>query len=85
MSSISAMITSLKNNKRTRVSTFDKIKNFKEGKNIQVSFAKKASPYQLKKIKEKIQDENKRLLKRNIIIIITCISIMIYAIGFVKF
>jgi hypothetical protein len=30
MSSISGMITSLKNNKRTRVSTFDKLKNFKK-------------------------------------------------------
>ena len=32
--SAAAMITSLKNNKRTRVSTFKKMKDFKEGKNI---------------------------------------------------
>jgi uncharacterized protein with von Willebrand factor type A (vWA) domain len=85
MSSISGMITSLKNNKRTRVSTFDKLKNFKEGKNIQVAFDKKASPYQLKKIKDKLQEDNKKLFKRNILIIIALISIMIYVIGFVKF
>lgn len=78
------MITSLKNNKRTRVSTFDKLKNFKEGKNIQVAFNKKASSYQLKKIKEKLQEENKKLLKRNIFIIIALISLLIYGIGFVK-
>tara|TARA_R110001592_G_scaffold335979_1_gene621029 strand:- start:5 stop:262 length:258 start_codon:yes stop_codon:yes gene_type:complete len=84
MSSISGMITSLKNNKRTRVSTFDKLKNFKQGKNIQVAFNKKASSYQLKKIKEKLQEENKKLLKRNILIIIGLISIIIYVIGFVK-
>jgi Flp pilus assembly protein TadB len=84
MSSISGMITSLKNNKRTRVSTFEKMKNFKEGKNIQVSFDKKSTPDRLKRIKEKLQSENKKLLKRNIIIIIVAISIIIYVIGFVK-
>jgi Flp pilus assembly protein TadB len=85
MSSISGMITSLKNNKRTRVSTFEKLKNFKEGKNIQVSFDKKATPHQLKRIKEKLQEENKKSLKRNVIILIVAICILIYVIGFVKF
>jgi Flp pilus assembly protein TadB len=84
MSSKSGMITSLKNNKRTRVSTFEKMKNFKEGKNIQVSFDKKSTPDRLKRIKEKLQAENKKSLKRNIIIIIVAISIIIYVIGFVK-
>ncbi|TXD65472.1 hypothetical protein [Polaribacter glomeratus] len=79
------MIISLKNNKRTRVSTFDKLKNFKEGKNIQVAFDKKGSPYKLKKIKEKPQEKNKKLLKRNLLIIIAIISMVIYGIGFVKF
>ena len=59
MSSIAAMVTSLKNNKRTRVSTFKKMKDFKEGKNIQVSFDKSATPHQLKNIREKLQKENK--------------------------
>jgi hypothetical protein len=85
MSSISGMITSLKNNKRTRVSTFDKLKNFKKGKSIQVAFDKEASSYQLKKIKEKLQEENKKLLKRNVIILIVAICIIIYSIGFMKF
>jgi|TARA_B110000902_G_scaffold242574_1_gene294046 uncharacterized membrane protein len=84
MSSISGMITSLKNNKRTRVSTFEKMKNFKEGKNIQVSFDKKSTPDRLKRIKEKLQAENKKSLRGNIIIIIVAISIIIYVIGFVK-
>tara|TARA_B110000503_G_scaffold18585_1_gene27432 strand:+ start:40 stop:300 length:261 start_codon:yes stop_codon:yes gene_type:complete len=84
MSSISGMITSLKNNKRTRVSTFEKMKNFKEGKNIQVSFDKKSTPDRLKRIKETLQTENKKSLKKNIIIIIVAISIIIYVIGFVK-
>jgi hypothetical protein len=85
MSSISGMITSLKNNKRNRVSTFDKLKNFKKGKSIQVAFDKEASSYQLKKIKEKLQEENKKSLKKTVIILIVAICIIIYAIGFMKF
>lgn len=78
MSSIAAMITTLKNNKRTRVSPFKKMKGFKEGKNIQVSFDKKATPHQLKKIRERLQKENS-------IILIFIMIILIYVIGFVKF
>lgn len=85
MSSISGMITSLKNNKRTRVSAFDKIKNFKEGKNIKVSFNSKATPQQLRRIKEKLQNENKKKFRKNIIILSIALIIIIYAIGFVKF
>ncbi len=85
MSSIAAMVTSLKNNKRTRVSTFKKMKDFKEGKNIQVSFDKSATPHQLKKIREKLQKENKKILKRNSIILISIMILLIYIIGFVKF
>lgn len=81
---ISGMITSLKNNKRKRISTFDKIENFKEGKNIKVYFDKKATPHQLKKIKDKLEQENKKLLKRNIIIFTIGLLIIIYCIGFIK-
>ena len=41
---VGAMITSLKNNKRTRVSAFDKLKNYKE-KNDQLVFKNKAGPF----------------------------------------
>ena len=85
MSSIAAMITTLKNNKRTRVSTFKKMKDFKEGKNIQVSFDRKATPHQLKNIREKLQKENNERMKRNIIIITFLMIIIIYCVGFIKF
>jgi F0F1-type ATP synthase delta subunit len=85
MGSIAAMITTLKNNKRTRISTFEKMKNFKDGKNIQVSFDKKATPHQLKNIREKLQRENSKKLKRNVAIFATLIGLLIYVIGFVKF
>ena len=78
------MNTSLKINKRRRVSTFEKMKNFKEGKNIQVSFEKKSTPDRLKKIKEKLQAENKKSLERNIILFILGMLILIYCIGFIK-
>lgn len=85
MGSIAAMITTLKNNKRTRVSTFEKMKNFKEGKNIQVYFDKNATPHQLKNIREKLQKENSKKLKRNLILFGTVMAAIIYFVGFVKF
>jgi len=85
MGSIAAMITTLKNNKRTRVSTFEKMKNFKEGKNIQVYFDKNATPLQLKNIREKLQKENSKKLKRNLILFGTVMAAIIYFVGFVKF
>ena len=83
--SAAAMITSLKNNKRNRVSALEKLKNHKKGKVIQVNFDKKANKIQLKQIREKLQAENKRKLRRNIILFVLGILIIIYAIGFVKF
>ena len=79
------MIASLKHNKRERVSAFKKMKDFKEGKNIEVYFDKKVSKYQLKKIRDKIQQENKYRLRKYIIIFTIAMLILIYAIGFVKF
>ena len=85
MSSAAAMISTLKNNKRTRVSTFKKMKDFKEGKNIQVSFENKATPHQLKNIREKLQSENSKKLIKNVIIFAVLFILIIYVIGFVKF
>jgi len=85
MSSIAAMITSLKNNKRDRVSTFDKIKNFKKGKVKKLHFTKKSSSKQLKEIRIKLQKENKEKFIKNIIIISIFLGIIIYFIGFYKF
>ncbi|WP_439131403.1 hypothetical protein [Polaribacter sp.] len=49
---VSAMITSLKNNKRTRVSAFDKIKNNTTKSKIKLHFNKEATSEELLKIKE---------------------------------
>ena len=85
MSAISGMIASIKMNKRTRVSTFDKIKNFKEGAAIKLHFDKKATPRHLQKIREKLQKENTKKLTTMLIVIVVFLIVLIYAIGFVKF
>ena len=85
MSFISHMVTSLKNNKRQRPSALTKIKNFEKVNNIKVVFKNNASNYKLKKIKEKIQRENKIKMQKNIIILFIVMLVIIYVIGFVKF
>lgn len=85
MSFTSHMIASLKHNKRKRISAFEKMKNFKEGINIHVSFKKKSTPYQLKKIRKKIQEENRKKMKRNLILFGVGMLVIIYCIGFIKF
>ncbi|PQJ79627.1 hypothetical protein [Polaribacter porphyrae] len=85
MSFTSHMITSLKHNRRKRISAFEKIKNFKEGNNIQVSFDGKATPCQLKNIREKLSDENRKRKIKNILIFIVGMSTIIYFAGFAKY
>lgn len=82
---VSAMITSLKNNKRTRISKFDKIKNNNTKSTIKVYFENKATSEDLLKIKERIKLENRRSFIRNLILLVFIIAIFIYVIGFVKF
>lgn len=79
------MITSLKNNKRTRVSAFKKLKNYKKSNDTALYFEKKASPDQLKKIREKIKAENRKALKKNVILVLIALAITIYVVGFIKF
>lgn len=85
MSFTSHMVTSLKHNKRNRISTFEKLENFKEGVNIQVTFNKKASSEELKRIRERLQSQNRKKRKSSIIFFSVIIIIAIYIIGFVKF
>jgi len=82
---VAHIFDSIKSDKRSRDSTFDKIKNFKKGNNFQLDFKKKATKSQLIRIREKIQKANKKALRKNIILITILILILIYVIGFVKF
>ena len=59
------MNTSLKINKRARPSAFKKLKNVPEGKYKSILTNKKATPNQLKQIRENLKKENKKnLLKK---------------------
>ena len=81
--SISAMIASLKANKRTRVSTFDKLKNYKKSKKSELHFDKKASPIELKRIKKKIQQENEIAFKRKVILLLILISAILIGLNYI--
>ena len=65
---VSAMITSLKNNKRKRVSAFEKLERFQKENNDKLYFKKSASKKELAQIKIRLQKENKtRLVKKSIL------------------
>ena len=83
MSSIAAMVMSIKNNKRARQSAFKKLdKNGSYSTKTKLFFQKNASKKQLRDIKEKLRKENKKALIRKTAIILI---LLIYCIGFAKF
>ncbi|MCB0459325.1 MAG: hypothetical protein R2821_02395 [Flavobacteriaceae bacterium] len=77
---VSAMLTSLKNNKRSRVSAFEKIKGYENIPYKKGKIEKKATPLQLKEIREKLQKENKMNT-----VIVTIVSIIVAVILVVLF
>ncbi|WP_282021188.1 hypothetical protein [Tenacibaculum aiptasiae] len=79
---VSAMITSLKNNKRNRVSTFEKIEGYETDSNTKLHFDKSASQQQLNQIKNKIQKENQLALIKRIIFFILFLATLTYLIYF---
>ncbi len=82
---VAHIFDTIRGDKRSRASTYEKIKNFKKGTNFQVQFKRKATNSQLIRIREKIQQENKKAFQKNIILITILILLLIYVIGFVKF
>ena len=75
---IDHMIASLKTNKRARISTFDKIKNFKKSKESKLIFPKKASKRDLKEVRKKIKNQNNiNFFRKVALIVITLIIIYI--------
>lgn len=86
MSSIAAMVMSIKNNKRARQSAFKKLdKNGSYSTKTKLFFQKNAYKKQLRDIKEKLRKENKKALIRKTAIILILLIILIYCIGFAKF
>jgi len=86
--SISAMIISLKNNKRSRKSAIEKLeKHGFLGYKISnpLRFTKQATPKQLEQIRNRIRKENQKKLLVHLSVIVTFSLIALLAIGFVKF
>ena len=82
---VSAMITSLKNNKQSRRSTFDKLKNYKKTTCTKVEFEKKATPEQLQEIRERLQKENRKNLVFTLTFTITLTVLLFILFNYVKF
>ena len=73
--SVSAMIASMKTNKRSRISTFDKIKHLKKGYHTAVHFKNKATPKELEILKLKIQRNHKKEALKKIVLLLIIIAV----------
>ena len=83
--SVSAMLTTLKNNRRKRVSTFKKLKTYEDVKYKKGRIDKKATRQQLIEIREKFQKENKRDIVIKIIVISAMIILFIILFNYIKY
>ncbi|CAM1342619.1 hypothetical protein [Tenacibaculum aestuarii] len=76
--SVSAMITSLKNNKRKRVSAFEKLERLQKENNDTLHFKKSASKKELTQLKKRVLKENKSQLIKNSILFFLIFIILVY-------
>jgi len=83
--SVSAMLASLKNNKRSRVSTFKKLKEYENISYKKGKIEKKATPQQLKEIRERLQKENKRNSTITVAVFAFSIIVLFVLFNYVKF
>ncbi len=81
---VSAMIASMKANKRSRVSMFDKTKHVKRGTPTTLHFENEATQKELEIIRNKIQRDLKKKALTKVILLLVIIALLIYAIGFVE-
>ncbi|RKF04242.1 hypothetical protein C8N26_0905 [Tenacibaculum lutimaris] len=78
--SVSAMITSLKNNKRKRVSAFEKLERFQKENDDKLYFKKSASKKELVQLKKQVLKENKNQLIKNSILFFLIFVILVYSV-----
>jgi len=78
--SVSAMITSLKNNKRKRVSAFEKLERFQKENDDKLYFKKSASKKELVQLKKQVLKENKNQLIKNSILFFLIFIILVYSV-----
>ena len=78
---VSAMITSLKNNKRKRVSAFDKLERFQKENSDKLYFEESASKEELEEIRHKTKRRNQRELIKNIAVLFILFIILFFLIS----
>lgn len=83
--SVSAMISSLKNNKRNRKTAFEKLEKYQKETNDKLHFDKVATKKELEKIRLRITKENRKSLIRSYLLILILTLALVYVIGFVNF
>lgn len=81
----SAMIASLKHNKRTRKTSFEKLERFLKEDNNKLYFDKKSSKQDLERIRKETQKEQRISFLKNALSFVLVAVILIYVIGFVIF
>ena len=80
----SVMISSIKNNTRKRISTFQKLKKYKKINKDNFKNKNEISKEDLAILRRKIQEENNSKKIRFIIVFLLFLLILVYVIGFVK-
>jgi prophage maintenance system killer protein len=72
------MMASITVDKRTRISTFDKIKDFKKSKKSKLFFPNKETKKYLKEISDKIQQQNKASFFKNVAVIAIALAVIYF-------
>lgn len=72
----SAMIASLKHNKRTRKTSFDKLEKYQKENKSKLHFDKKASEKDLEIIRNRLKKKNANTLLKSIVIFLILFSII---------
>ncbi len=75
----------LNRNKHKTSKTFKKIKGTRKVNYSEVYFDKKATPHQLKKIRERMQIENRKRFIQKLVVILISLAMIIYIVIFAKF
>ncbi|WBX71603.1 MULTISPECIES: hypothetical protein [Tenacibaculum] len=82
---VSSMVTSIKNNKRNRKSTFEKLESYQKDDNDSLHFTKNVTESELEEIKFRVRKEKRSSLIKNIVFLIIAFLFLYFLVGFVIF
>lgn len=82
---VSSMITSIKNNKRNRKSTFEKLESYQKDDNDSLHFTKNVTESELEEIKFRVRKEKRSSLIKNIVFLIIAFLFLYFLVCFVIF